>query len=100
MAHRIKELLKEKGHTQQSLADKLGIARESLSRMLKSPSYPTLEKIASVLNVSLWELFASQKDVIGNEELTALIHHKGDFYKASTIEELEKIVEKIRRNKE
>ena len=46
MSHRIKELIKEKGYTQQDFADKLGIARESLSRILNSPSYPSLEKIA------------------------------------------------------
>jgi transcriptional regulator with XRE-family HTH domain len=43
--NRIKEVIKEKGLTITSLADKLGIARESLSRMIVSPSYPTLEKI-------------------------------------------------------
>lgn len=42
--NRIKEVIKEKGLTITSLADKLGIARESLSRMIVSPSYPTLEK--------------------------------------------------------
>ena len=52
MEHRIKEVIKEKGYTITSLADKLGIARESLSRMIVSPSYPTLEKISTALNVA------------------------------------------------
>ena len=46
---KIKEVIKEKGYTITSLADKLSIARESLSRMLVSPSYPTLEKIAETM---------------------------------------------------
>ena len=57
--NRIKEVIKEKGYTITSLADKLSIARESLSRMLVSPSYPTLEKIAAALDVPMWQLFAS-----------------------------------------
>lgn len=61
--NRIKEVIKEKGLTITSLADKLGIARESLSRMIVSPSYPTLEKIATALNVPMWRLFASPEEV-------------------------------------
>ncbi len=61
--NRIKEVIKEKGFTITSLADRLGIARESLSRMIVSPSYPTLEKIATALGVPMWQLFASPKEV-------------------------------------
>jgi transcriptional regulator with XRE-family HTH domain len=64
MEHRIKELIKEKGYTQQEFANVLGIARESLSRMLNSPSFPTLEKISEALDVPIWKLFASEKEVI------------------------------------
>lgn len=63
MEHRIKEVIKEKGYTITSLANKLGIARESLSRMIISPSYPTLEKISTALNVPIWQLFASPEEV-------------------------------------
>lgn len=61
--NRIKEVIKEQGFTITSLADKLGIARESLSRMIVSPSYPTLEKISNALNVPMWQLFASPEEV-------------------------------------
>ena len=61
--NRIKEVIKEKGYTITSLADKLGIARESLSRMLVSPSYPTLEKIANALDVPMWQLFATPNEL-------------------------------------
>lgn len=94
--NRIKEVIKVQGLTITSLANKLGIARESLSRMIVSPSYPTLEKIASALNVPVWQLFISPEEAKGEGELTALIHHKGDFYRATTIAELEEIVEKIK----
>lgn len=94
---RIKELLKEKGITQQELSDILGVSYQSIKQTLNAPSVTTstLEKIATALNVPLWQLFASPDDVKG-EELTALIHHKGEFYKATTIAELEKIVSEIK----
>lgn len=61
--NRIKEVIKEKGYTITSLAAEMGIHRESLSRMLVSPSYPTLEKLSDRLKVPIWQLFASVKDV-------------------------------------
>ena len=70
--NRIKEAIKENGYTITSLAEKLGIARESLSRMIVSPSYPTLEKIATALDVPMWQLFASPEDVKGEEDKNTL----------------------------
>ena len=64
MSHRIKELIKEKGYTQQEFADKLGITRVGLSQLINGkPSYPTLEKIATALIVPMWQLFASSEEV-------------------------------------
>ena len=64
MSHRIKELIKEKGYTQQEFADKLEITRVGLSQLINGkPSYPTLEKIATALNVPMWQLFASPEEV-------------------------------------
>mgnify|MGYP002574734341 FL=1 len=96
---RIKELLKEKRLTQQELAAMIGVSYQSMKQTLNAPSVTTatLEKIASALNVPMWELFVSPNDIIStNEDLTALIQHKGDFYKATTIAELENIVAKIK----
>ena len=72
MSHRIKELIKEKGYTQQEFADKLGITRVGLSQLINGkPSYPTLEKIATALNVPMWQLFASPSE-IAKEQGTGL----------------------------
>ena len=69
MDHRIKELIKEKGYTQQELADKLGISRVGLTQLVNGkPSYPTLEKIAEALEVEMWELFKSKSEIV--EEIT------------------------------
>ena len=63
MKHRIKELIKEKGYTQQEFADKLRISRVGLIQLLDKPSFPTLEKIAEALDVPMWQLFASTDEV-------------------------------------
>ena len=68
MEHRIKELIKEKGYTQQALADKLGMTRIGLTQLVNSkPSFPSLEKIAQALDVPMWKLFATKEDVLGDE---------------------------------
>lgn len=96
--NRIELLIKEKGYNMTSFAEKMNTTRQNLYAILKSPSYPTLEKVAEALRVPMWQLFVSPAEVTGEGELTALIQHKGNFYKASTIEELKKIVAKIEEN--
>ena len=65
MSHRIKELIREKGYTQQQFADKLGINRVTLNYHLNGkPSYPTLENIAEALGVEMWELFATREEIL------------------------------------
>lgn len=69
MEHRIKELIKEKGYTQQEFADLLGMSRVGLAQIVNGkPSYPTLEKIATALNVPMWQLFASPEEVQPNKD--------------------------------
>ncbi|MCC8186639.1 MAG: helix-turn-helix domain-containing protein [Bacteroides sp.] len=93
MTLRIKEVIKAKGMTVQEVADIMGINRVGLSNHINgNPSVEILERIAAAIGVHISELFDSK------EELTALIQHKGDFYRASTLEELEKVVEKIKGN--
>lgn len=66
---RIKELLKEKGITQKEFADKLGMTTVGLSQILNGkPSYTTLEKIASALDVQVWELLVSRDEIVGDQE--------------------------------
>lgn len=98
MQVRIKEIMVEKGMSSVSLADIIGVSKVTVSNLINNktmPSVETLEKIATALNVPMWQLFASPEEVTGDNELTALIQHKKDFYKAVTIEELKKIVTEI-----
>lgn len=60
---RIKEVLKEKGISVQELADMLGISRQALSRQIAGKCLvETLEKIATALNVPVWQLFVSAEE--------------------------------------
>lgn len=62
--NRIKEILKEKGITQQELANRLGVTRISIVKTLAgNPSEETLERIANALDVPTWQLFVSPKEM-------------------------------------
>lgn len=62
---RIKEVLKEKGCTQQILADRMNVSLSAVKQMVSAESLTTstLEKIAKALDVPLWQLFASPSEV-------------------------------------
>lgn len=61
--NRIEILIKEKGYNMTTFAEKMGVTRQNLYAILKSPSYPSLGKIAEALEVPMWKLFASDEDV-------------------------------------
>lgn len=64
MELRIKEILKDQGITNISLADQVGITRPNMSNIVNGktkPSLDTLERIADALNVHISELF--EKDM-------------------------------------
>lgn len=90
MGLNIEKVLHQKGLNKAKLAELLGRKdnRSYVTNLLKSPSYASLEKIADVLEVDVKDLFDDTKE----EGLTALIEYKGEFFKANTVNELEKIL--------
>lgn len=59
----VKNLCSNQNMTLKDLANKMGIASESLSRTLKgNPQLATLENIAKCLNVDVCDLFPSSTD--------------------------------------
>lgn len=90
MGLNIEKVLHQKGLNKAKLAELLGRKdnRSYVTNLLKSPSYASLEKIADVLGVDVKDLFEDTKE----EGLTALIEYKGEFFKANTVNELEKIL--------
>lgn len=62
--NRIKEILKEQGVTINELADKLGISRVTLSTQINgTANIVSYEKVATALNVPMWQLFASPEEI-------------------------------------
>ena len=97
MDNRIKEVIQEKGYTITSLAEKLGMARESLSRIIINPSSPTLEKLSEALDVPVWQFFTTKAEVVGGSDLVAFIRSKGQLYEANSVEELEALVGQMKK---
>lgn len=59
----IKEVIKSRGYTVTSLAEKIGMTQVSLSRIINgNPTVETLEKIALALGVDVKDLFKSTKE--------------------------------------
>lgn len=83
---RIKELRKEKGYTQQQLAELIDIDPKHLSKIEVGSSYPSLynlEKITKILNVEMQDLFKfahhkSREELIS--DITDLINRANDNY--------------------
>ena len=62
MELRIKEVIKEKGYSVKSLAEKMDINRVNLSNMINgNPTVETLGKIADALDVPVTELFVKEE---------------------------------------
>lgn len=66
---RIKEVLKEKGIKVHELADMLGVSRQALSRQIAGKCLvETLEKIATAINVPVWQLFVSADEAAAHTD--------------------------------
>lgn len=66
MLVRIKDIMLEKGVSSVSLSEMIGVSKVTISNLINNktmPSIDTLEKIATALNVPMWQLFASPEEV-------------------------------------
>lgn len=97
---RIKDILNGRNISLKEFAAMLGISYTALYLQINKPSYPTLEKWASVLGIPIWQLFASPEEVNTpqktNSDFAAFIRYKGIHYTADSLEEFNTIVEEIR----
>lgn len=106
----IKDILTQKGMTQQDLADLLGVSRPSVSATISRPSFPTLERIAAALEVEPWQLLAppsvvdelkqvrAQRSGGGGGGLVGVVRVGGEIYTADTVQQLRAIVDRLERN--
>ena len=105
----IKEMLSQKGITQQEIANKMGVSQASVSASISRPSFPTLERIAAALEVEPWQLLAppsvveelkqarAQRSGVGGGGLVGVVRVGCEIYTADTVQQLRAIVERLER---
>lgn len=94
---RFKDIFIKYGVTQQDLADRMGMNRVSVSRLLSEKNdlrISTIEKIAKAIGCPMAELFEISKKNNASAFI-ALIKQGGELYSASSIEEARGILDKL-----
>lgn len=97
---RFKDVLNKYGVTQQDLADRMGMNRVSVSRLLSEKNdlrISTIEKIANAIGCPVAELFDKQNKEDAISDFIALIKQGGELYSASSIEEAMGILQKLKK---
>ncbi len=103
----ILNIIREHGETISSVAEKMGVTRSSLSQSLARPSFTTLERIAKVLNVEVWQLLAptsvmeelKQARQNRGKDFAAFMRIDGKCYTPSTFDELAAMVEILKQER-
>lgn len=89
---RFKEVLKKYGVSQNELAERLGINRVSVNRMLRDENdmrYSTMVKFASAIGCKVTELV---EETNTSSDFAAFIRYEGKHYHADSLEELKNII--------
>ena len=95
---RFKDVLNKYGVTQQDLADRMGMNRVSVSRLLSEKNdlrISTIEKIANAIGCPVAELFDKQNKEDAISDFIALIKQDGELYSASSIAEARVVLDKL-----
>lgn len=95
---RFKDVLNKYGVTQQDLADRMGMNRVSVSRLLSEKNdlrISTIEKIANAIGCPVAELFDKQNKEDAISDFIALIKQGGELYSASSIAGARDVLDKL-----
>lgn len=99
MALQLKQILGQRKMSVLALSKATGITQANLSNIANgkaSPKLEILERIAEALGIAVADLVSDNH----GESLTALIRHGNNYYSASSLDELEKVVHTIKHNEE
>ena len=92
MELRIKEICKEKGLQLKDIAERMGIARESLTRAMNgNPQLNTLEGIAKALEVDITELFYKSN----SNQITGYLEYENKIRKINGLSDLKNLISEI-----
>ena len=81
--------------TKAELARQIGVQRQNIAGMLKTPTLSSMGKIATALGVDVWQLLATPDEICGNlpkNDFIAMVKMGNDCYYADSIEKLEKLI--------
>lgn len=95
---RFKDILNKYGVTQQDLADRMGMNRVSVSRLLSEKNdlrISTIEKIANAIGCQVAELFGEQNNVDAMSDFIALIKQGDKLYSASSVDKAMDVLNKL-----
>ena len=91
----VKKLCNKRNMTLKDLANKMGIAPESLSRTLNgNPQLSTLESIAKCLDIDVRDLFPSSNET-NSVSLHSIIAYNGNTYISDNLDSLISCVKEI-----
>lgn len=92
---RIKKLCELKGTTLSEVAQKAGIARETLSRQVSgNPTLKTLTEVAKALDVPVHQLFTDSARITGSVRIGEKVHM------IDSVQNLERLVKEIKSSPE
>lgn len=102
-------MLAANGLTQKKIANKMGVTQSNIFATISRPSFPTLERIATALDVEPWQLLAppavveelkqarAQRSGVGGGGLVGVVRVGCEIYTADTVQQLRAIVERLER---
>lgn len=96
---RIKDIMSAKGFTNTSLAEKMGVTKQAVGKMVKAESLTliTLQKIADALDVPIWQMFVSKDEIVKKKsDFAAFVRFKGIHYVSDNLDEFLNQVEEIK----
>jgi len=94
---RVKQICKERGLTLKQLAEKMGVAPETLTRAISdnaNPTLATLKSIANALEMEIGEIFASSNTA---NQISGHIEVNGEVFSIKCINDFERVYEKLKK---
>jgi transcriptional regulator with XRE-family HTH domain len=98
MKNRVKSICLRRGMSLSEVAEKMGIARENLNKIIGDKGNPTLEtlnKLATALSVELWELFTDSVPV-ATDDIYGVLYVGGRPNLISSIKDLEAFTQLVK----
>ena len=75
--NRIEEVLLQKGIKKIRFAEMMDINKQNVNQLFRNPTINTLEKIAKVLDVPVWQLLVPPEEILG--EASEIIDRKNEI---------------------